>query len=91
MNSVTPVGRGMILLVRGYQRFISPMLPASCRFVPSCSEYATMAIEEWGAVRGVFLSLWRILRCQPLCRGGLDLPPSRQATPSNGDIAETNH
>ncbi len=69
--------RPMLALIRFYQRFISPMLGSHCRFMPSCSEYAVMAIEEWGAFRGFFLAAWRILRCHPLSKGGLDLPPSR--------------
>ena len=63
--------------IRFYQRFISPMLGAHCRFMPSCSEYAAMAIEEWGPVRGSLLAIWRVIRCNPFCAGGLDLPPSR--------------
>jgi hypothetical protein len=63
--------------IRLYQRWISPMLGAHCRFLPSCSEYAIMAIEEWGVLRGLVLAAWRVLRCHPLCKGGLDLPPRR--------------
>ena len=67
----------LVGLVRGYQRLVSPMLGQNCRFLPSCSEYTVMAIEEWGAVRGSLLALWRILRCHPFSSGGLDLPPRR--------------
>lgn len=67
----------VIVPIRGYQRWISPMLGQHCRFLPSCSEYAVMAVEEWGVLRGLGLAAWRVLRCQPLCRGGLDLPPRR--------------
>ncbi len=72
--------RPMLCLIRFYQRRISPLLGAHCRFMPSCSEYAVMAIEEWGALRGALLAAWRLLRCHPLSRGGLDLPPSRTST-----------
>jgi hypothetical protein len=64
--------------IRGYQRFVSPMLGSHCRFLPSCSEYAAMAVEEWGVIRGLGLAAWRILRCHPFSAGGLDLPPQRR-------------
>ncbi|MBO5195965.1 MAG: membrane protein insertion efficiency factor YidD [Clostridia bacterium] len=57
-----------------YRRFISPLKPPCCRFTPSCSEYFILAVEEWG-VLGVFLGIWRILRCNPWSRGGEDYPP----------------
>ncbi|MBV5317118.1 MAG: membrane protein insertion efficiency factor YidD [Desulfobulbaceae bacterium] len=65
-------GRCLILLFKGYQCFISPLFPPACRFVPSCSQYAIEAVEKHGAIRGVLLALWRILRCHPFCRGGYD-------------------
>ena len=71
------MARPLLVLIRGYQRFISPMLGAHCRYLPSCSEYAVIAIMEWGALRGSLLAAWRILRCNPFVKGGLDLPPSR--------------
>lgn len=67
--------------LRMYQRFISPMLPHSCRFVPTCSEYAMEAIERHGALRGSWLALGRLLRCQPFARAGYD-PVPRQAEAS---------
>ncbi|WP_031386237.1 membrane protein insertion efficiency factor YidD [Desulfonatronum thiodismutans] len=71
----------LILLIRGYQLGISPLLPPSCRFIPSCSEYAKQALETHGLVRGTMLSGWRLLRCQPFCAGGLDpVPEPRRAT-----------
>ncbi len=57
-----------------YKRWLSPLLPRSCRFSPTCSEYARLAILRHGVVRGSFLAAWRLLRCQPLCAGGIDLP-----------------
>jgi hypothetical protein len=69
--------RALLGAIRAYQRAVSPVLGRHCRFMPSCSEYTAMAIEEWGALRGSALGVLRILRCQPLCRGGLDLPPRR--------------
>jgi len=61
--------------LRAYKRLISPMLPHSCRFVPTCSEYAIEAIERHGALHGSLLSIWRLLRCQPFARAGVDLVP----------------
>jgi putative membrane protein insertion efficiency factor len=59
-------------LIRGYQRFVSPMLPSSCRFEPSCSQYGYEAIAKYGIIKGGWLAVWRILRCNPFCRGGYD-------------------
>ena len=59
-------------LLRGYKRWISPAFPPSCRYVPTCSEYAMEAVERYGAWGGVALAVWRILRCHPLAKGGLD-------------------
>lgn len=58
-----------------YKRMISPALPASCRYVPTCSEYAAEAVALHGLVRGAFLALWRLLRCNPFVRGGYDPVP----------------
>lgn len=58
-----------------YRRFISPCLPRSCRFEPSCSQYTLEAIFEWGIVCGTVLGAWRILRCNPFSRGGYDPVP----------------
>jgi uncharacterized protein len=70
----------LILLIRGYQLLVSPLLPPSCRFIPSCSEYAKHALETHGLVKGTMLSVWRLLRCQPFCAGGLDpVPEPRRA------------
>ena len=67
--------RAMIALVRGYKKYISPLLPPSCRFTPTCSEYAMEAIEKHGAWKGGLLAIWRILRCNPFCKGGYDPVP----------------
>ncbi len=61
-----------LVLLRVYKRWISPLFPPSCRYVPTCSEYAMEAVERYGAVRGVALAAWRVLRCHPLAAGGLD-------------------
>jgi len=62
----------VISLLRFYKRFISPLLPAACRFEPSCSEYAREAVELHGVWRGGLLAAWRILRCNPFSKGGFD-------------------
>lgn len=59
-------------LIRFYQRFISPALPPTCRFYPSCSHYAYEAIAKYGIIKGTRLAAWRILRCNPFGRGGYD-------------------
>jgi len=67
--------RVMIAIVRGYKKYISPLLPPSCRFTPTCSEYAIEAIQRHGALKGGLLAAWRILRCNPFCKGGYDPVP----------------
>lgn len=67
--------RGLRLGVRGYQRFISPVLPPSCRFSPSCSQFAVEALTRHGALRGSWLALKRIARCHPWHPGGYDPVP----------------
>ncbi|HVD09227.1 MAG TPA: membrane protein insertion efficiency factor YidD [Gaiellaceae bacterium] len=60
------------LLVRGYQRLLSPLLPARCKYHPSCSQYALEALREYGLARGLVLAAWRLLRCNPWSHGGVD-------------------
>ena len=64
--------------LRMYRRFVSPMLPHSCRFVPTCSEYAMEAVERYGALRGGWMAVGRVLRCHPFVRGGFDPVDHRQ-------------
>ena len=61
-----------IALIKGYQVFVSPMLPPSCRFTPSCSLYTLQAIEKYGLLKGILMGTWRILRCHPFSKGGFD-------------------
>ena len=61
-------------LVRVYQLIISPHLPSSCRYTPTCSNYAVQALQKYGAVKGTILAVWRILRCNPWARHGYDPP-----------------
>ena len=83
--------RVLMLLVRGYRRWLSPLLGAGkCRFEPSCSQYALEALEHHGACKGTALSTWRLLRCQPFCKGGYDpVPLKRSHTEDDGDDAVT--
>ncbi len=64
-----------VLLIRVYQRALSPFLPPACRFVPTCSEYAAQALETHGLIRGTLLATGRICRCHPFNPGGHDPVP----------------
>lgn len=64
--------KALLALIRFYQKAISPHLPASCRFQPTCSQYTITAIERFGALRGSFMGAKRILRCNPFSKGGYD-------------------
>jgi uncharacterized protein len=59
-------------LIKVYRRFVSPMLPPSCRYWPSCSEYALQSIQKHGVLKGGLLGSWRIIRCNPWSKGGID-------------------
>lgn len=61
-----------VWLIRAYKRVLSPMLPPSCRFYPSCSQYALEALERYGLFKGGALGIYRLLRCHPFSRGGFD-------------------
>ncbi|MBO5214202.1 MAG: membrane protein insertion efficiency factor YidD [Clostridia bacterium] len=67
-------------LIRFYQRHISPYKPPSCKFVPTCSQYAVQALEEHGFWKGSCLAIWRILRCNPFSKGGYDPVPTKNTT-----------
>lgn len=75
------IDRLLIALLRGYKRWLSPLLGPRCRFVPTCSEYAMDAIAVHGALRGCWLALKRLGRCHPLHPGGLDPVPPRDDGP----------
>jgi len=65
----------LMLVLRFYKRWISPVLPSACRFHPTCSMYMLEAVERYGTVRGVWLGLKRLAKCHPLHRGGFDPVP----------------
>jgi len=73
-----PVRAVLLVAVHAYRLVLSPVLGGQCRFHPSCSAYAVEAIRNCGAVRGVALTAWRVARCSPLSRGGVDYPPARR-------------
>jgi hypothetical protein len=72
---VSIVARLTVLMIRGYQVTLSPLLPSACRYQPTCSAYAIEAVERYGVVRGAWMGAWRILRCHPFARGGYDPVP----------------
>lgn len=79
----------IMLLLRGYKAYLSPMLPNACRFVPTCSEYASEAIDRYGVIRGGWKAARRLLRCHPFSPGGYDpviLPEDPAGTPEVGEV-----
>jgi uncharacterized protein len=73
--SAAAVAAGVVV---AYQRLVSPLLPSACRFAPTCSEYARLALLEHGLARGSWLALRRLASCHPFNRGGYDPPPVRE-------------
>ena len=68
--------RVLLALIRFYQKYISPLKRyGTCKYIPTCSEYAAQAIEKHGALKGSLLAAWRILRCNPFSQGGIDPVP----------------
>ena len=67
-------GQLLVLVIRGYQLFISPLLPSSCRYTPTCSQYAILALKKYGAFKGLILATHRLLRCNPWGGHGHDPP-----------------
>ena len=83
LQALRPIGAGgrmgeirtpflALWLLGIYKRWISPAFPPSCRYVPTCSEYAMEAVERYGVLRGGAMAAWRLLRCHPFVKGGLD-------------------
>src|SRR5690606_5565994 len=72
---VNPLTRLILCLLHLYKRWLSPLLGPRCRYHPTCSDYARIAVTRFGPLRGGLLAMWRVLRCQPLCSGGHDPVP----------------
>jgi putative membrane protein insertion efficiency factor len=72
---VSIFARVAVLMIRGYQVTFSPLLPSACRYQPTCSAYTLEAVERYGALRGVWMGMKRIMRCHPFARGGYDPVP----------------
>lgn len=70
--------RLLISLIEFYRKYISPRTSPCCRFIPTCSQYGLEAIERYGAFKGGFMTLWRILRCNPFVPGGYDPVPEKK-------------
>jgi uncharacterized protein len=86
MNQIlrTPV----LGLLRGYKWAISPLLPPACRYVPTCSDYATEAVDRYGVLRGGLMAVRRVLRCHPFVKGGYDpVAPSLPVSSKNSNPA----
>ena len=77
----------LLFLIRAYQLVLGPVLGGSCRFLPTCSEYAREAVERHGALRGSWLTLRRLTKCHPLGSSGLDLVPERGTVASRAPLA----
>jgi putative membrane protein insertion efficiency factor len=71
------VKRLLLWAIRAYKTAVSPLLPPACRFTPTCSEYAYLAVERHGVLRGSWLAAGRLLRCHPFARGGFDPVPEK--------------
>jgi len=67
-----PAIRFFLTLIKGYRYFISPLYPPTCRYIPTCSQYAADAVVKYGVIRGLYLAFCRLLRCHPFTRGGYD-------------------
>ena len=72
------MSRILMLPIRFYRRFLSPLKPRCCRFDPTCSQYALDALREHGSLRGMWLTMRRIVRCHPFCEAGYDPVPKRK-------------
>ncbi len=83
--AVRAPSRALLGLLWVYQRFISPLTPPSCRYYPSCSQYAVIAIRRHGALRGTWLAVRRLGRCHPWAAGGVDdVPPAPETSAHDG-------
>ena len=90
-RTVSLVSRALVLPLLAYRRWVSPALPARCRFYPTCSAYAIEALRVHGPIRGMGLVCWRLLRCQPFHPGGYDPVPDRSAPRRRWSSARTKY
>ena len=89
-KSLSVTARVLLLAIRVYQTFFSALMPSACKFYPSCSKYAAIAVQLHGARHGSWLALKRLGRCHPFTRGGVDLVPDAEEDPCGVDsVAET--
>lgn len=77
MSVTTAFKKLFTLPIKLYQRCISPLLPRTCKYYPTCSHYAITAIERFGVVKGLIMAIWRLLRCNPWSNGGVDYVPEK--------------
>lgn len=84
VNGDSAMAKILIILIRGYQLIISPLLGANCRFHPTCSQYMIEAVTRFGVVRGFWLGLRRLSHCHPWHEGGLDPVPQLKTKKHNG-------
>jgi len=78
LKEIALMSKIFVFFIKFYRKRISPLKKPCCRFTPSCSEYALEAIQTHGALKGLYLSIKRIIRCNPFCKGGYDpVPPKR--------------
>jgi putative membrane protein insertion efficiency factor len=75
MEAIFMIQRGLLAFIRGYQKYISIRKNVKCPYIPSCSHYGYEAITKHGAFKGSILAIWRILRCNPFSKGGVDPVP----------------
>ncbi|HIV16031.1 MAG TPA: membrane protein insertion efficiency factor YidD [Candidatus Avisuccinivibrio pullicola] len=76
-SNLSPAQKSAVLMLRTYQKILSPLLGPRCRFYPSCSQYTLEAIQEWGLAKGILLGARRLSRCHPLNEGGYDPVPKK--------------
>lgn len=75
-----------IKIIRFYQRYVSPYTSVRCIYIPTCSQYGIEAIEKFGTIRGIILTIWRIIRCNPLSKGRVDPVPDKFLWKAKGCI-----
>lgn len=83
------IGQLLIWLIRGYQLTISPLTGPTCRYYPTCSAYGLRAIRVHGPIKGLVLTVWRLLRCNPWSRGGIDFVPEPGRWRGSKDVQPT--